>query len=113
MEGNADVVVGILDFLCKTYGPWTVLGVAAGAYLFFLAYRIYQTRSNNAVVTRAMDEMEKAVQRSAAEAREYRIAVFKEKFGWTQEELDAYIIRNVPLNGPEARKALEPERGSK
>lgn len=101
----------LIQYLVTTYGATTVLVVALLVFLIIYGFKIYQVFTRDRTVNRAFAEMERAVQRSAAEAREYKIAFFKEKLGWTDAQIDAYMIKNLPPDGPSARRALEGEGG--
>jgi hypothetical protein len=106
-----DSVLKLIQFLVSTYGANLVLAAALGLFVVMYGFRFYETRGKDRTTERAFSEMEKAVQRSAAEAREYKIAFFKEKLGWSDAEIDAYIVKNLPTDGPSARRALESEGG--
>lgn len=74
--------------------------------------RIYLTYTKDKEVNLALKEKERTIQRLTAEAREYKIVIFKEIHKWSDHEIERFIVKNDLANAVEARKALEGEHSS-
>ena len=100
------------DSHSRAYGAYGAVGIGvggAGMYLLLLlmGWRIYQNFRRDRATDQVLEEKEKALQRAASEAREYRIAFFKDKIGWTDEQVERFLVRNQFDDGRSARQALE------
>ena len=96
------IVVGTLEWFYKTFGAgWTLALFFALPTLFF-AWQVFLAFRKDRDVVLALDAKEDTIQRLAAENRMYRIQVFKEKFGWTDHQIDTWIIKGEP--GPITKK---------
>lgn len=105
-----DAIVKLVDAFVAKFGVgWTIVFLAVIVGLL-IARRIYNDRREDREVNKALEAKEAALQLAAAEARTWRIVVLKEKCGWTNEEVEQYIIRNDFTNPVEARTAMEQKR---
>ena len=93
--------------LIGTFGPLGTLGIAFAIAALSFSWRVYIERQKDKDTDRAIKAMEEAVQRCATEAREFRVAIFKEKFGWTDEQVERFIFEAIPKTPMEARNRLE------
>jgi hypothetical protein len=102
-----DAIVKLIDAFVAKFGVgWTIV-MLVGLVAFLVARRIYNDRREDRDVNKALEAKEAALQLAAAEARSWRIVVLKEKCGWTNEEVEQYIIRNDFSNPVDARRSME------
>lgn len=101
------VIQSVLDWMVGSFGAWPtaliMIGLVAGAFY-------WRRQSRAAAETgwrEALAEKERSIQRLAKDNREMRIVVFKEKFGWTNEEIDRYLMAAEFDTGKQAREVLE------
>jgi hypothetical protein len=91
----------------NTFGPWrTILLLFIGGVVL-AAWRIYNNWRKDKEVNLAIAAMERAVQRSAAEAREWKIVHLKERCNWTDAQVEKFILQNQFDDPATARNALE------
>ena len=98
---------GLLDAMIGAFGPVGALVVLAVVSLAAFAWRVYNDRRKDREMDQVIAAHEKAVQRAAAEAREYRAAFFKEKLGWSDNLVESILVRNQFNDAPHARKEME------
>jgi hypothetical protein len=92
---SPDLIRAIQDLfkeVVATFGPSGTIGLLAGIAALITIRRLYLDHRKDNEVNLALAQMEKAVQRAANEAREYRILIFKEKFGWTDEQVERFFV---------------------
>jgi hypothetical protein len=107
---DAELVRAVTEALDKWIGHFGVPGtvaIVASCYLVPKCWSEFQKYQERKTAKADREVMEQAVQRAASEARDYRLAFFKDKFGWSEEELERLHIGAQFLDGPTARKALE------
>lgn len=107
LEPLLKAAAALLQVFIDTLGVGGTLGVAFGLLLFLLARRIYNDWRKDREGDLAIRAYEESVQRSAAEAREYRTAFFKDKLGWSDDAVERFIVKNQLKDGPSARQHLE------
>lgn len=90
------IVVGILEWFYKTFGAGWTLVVFLSVPVLFLGWQIYLTWRKDKEANLALEAKEDTIQRLAEENRLYRIQIFKEKFGWTDHQVDTWIIKGEP-----------------
>ncbi len=88
--GKVPTIVGILLFL----------GVAIG-------WRIYTDWRRDKMINALVAEKDKTIQRLAESERQFRVLFFKEQLGWSDEQVDLFVMKNEFQNTPEARRSLE------
>ena len=71
------------------------------------SWRVYQDYRRDRETNALVAEKERTIQRLAADNRELRIALLKNLGKWSDEDIQRYILLNVPPDGPAARKLLE------
>lgn len=100
----------LLEVLIANYGIWGTLGIFAFVILAFFGWKLYNNYRKDKEVNLALQEKDRTIQRLAEQERNFRILFFKEKAGWTDEQVDRFVLRNEFPDVPSARKALEGER---
>lgn len=99
--------------LVASFGPGGTIAIFFGLILISIGWRVYNDRRKDGEHREVMEEKERTIQRLSNMNRELRVAVFKEVHGWTDDELERFIVRGEFDDGPSARQALEDKRGSK
>lgn len=56
------------------------------------------------MVNGEIEEKNRTIRRLAEQERNYRILFFKEKAGWTDEQVERFVIENDPSGTPLRRK---------
>ncbi len=114
-----DTVELFLRFLESSFGEmvdrlgpgWTVAFVL-GLFAGLIALKILTSRSAQKGWERALDEKERTIQRIATQEREWRVAQFR-RDGWTDEQIERWILQ-APHDTPEqSRKHWESPRGER
>ena len=102
-----EAIIKLLELLFQTLGvggTFVAIVVAVGASA---AWRIYNDKKKEKEIDKAIAEKDRTISRLAAQERAWRIQFFKEAKGWTDEQIDKYIVQNDAPNIPAARKELE------
>lgn len=73
-------------------------------------WKIYNLRRKDREVNLALKEKDRTIQRLAEQERNFRILFFKEKGGWTDEQIKQFVMKNEFEDVPSARKELEGEQ---
>lgn len=106
------VLKQILELLLQYFGPYGLVGVAFGSCVLIFLYRLYCDYQKRQEVNLALEEKEKSIQRLANEVRMYRATVLKEKFKWSEEEVERLLITADFKDPKEARAFLEAPKKS-
>lgn len=106
-----DAIGKFLTLLIDKLGVAQTIILLVVVYLLMVLRRLYLDYRKDKDSDRAIKAMEMSVQRSAQEAREWRILFMKEKAGWSLEEAERMVM-SVDFEDPaSARKALEKKGG--
>lgn len=97
----------LLRLILTTFGPWGTVGLAILIYVGFLGLKYYNDRRKDTEVHLALAEKEKAVQRVSNDLRLYKILELKEKHGFTDDQVDRFLIMTDFQDPEEAVKFLE------
>lgn len=106
-DKTIEAVEQLLKFLFQQLG---VAGTLTCAVLFVvasIAWRIYNDKKKEKEINLALQEKDRTIIRLASQERAWRIQYFKESKGWTDEQIDKYILQNELPNIPAMRKELE------
>lgn len=99
-------LLGLLDAVVNVLGPkWTVV-LVLGLYGIFTLRRLREAHLADDAAKRQEAEKERALQRAANEAREYRIAMFKDKLGWSTDEISAFVMLEQVDDGASSRRQV-------
>ena len=94
MTGLSEIINainGLFQTFSKTLGPeWTFLLILLITFVT-LGLKIWSKWNDRRDRDEAFREKERTIQRIAAEARNYKIIVFKKIHGWSDEEIDRHI----------------------
>ncbi|MBE7436810.1 MAG: hypothetical protein HS115_00025 [Spirochaetales bacterium] len=105
----ADIInatTGLFNALVGAFGPWGAVAILVGCTGFLVYWRIRSDRQKDRDRSAALQEKERAIQRLANENREYRILMIKEKYHWTDDQINRYILKAEFNDGAESRKFL-------
>lgn len=102
-----DAVTNLVDILINSFGRETVIAFAIIILMTSIAWRWYSDKRKDKYIDQLLEEKDKTIQRLAKSERAYRALFFKEKAGWTEKEINNFILKNNSNNIPESRKALE------
>lgn len=97
-------LIPFLDWFYTHYGRWPTLGLIFLLPAGFIGLQIWQHRRKDRSDNAALQAKEDTIQRLAEDNRMYRAVLFKEKFGWTDEKIDAYVVKVKPAALPPAKK---------
>lgn len=107
LPGIIDALSRFIQVLIANYGIWGTLGIFGFIFLLFFGWRVYNNYRKDREVNLALQEKDRTIQRLAEQERNYRILFFKEKAGWTDDQVDRFVLKNEFPDAPSARKALE------
>jgi len=113
LPGVIEAFRKLLEVLIANYGTWGTLGIFAFIILASFGWKFYNNYRKDKEVNLALQEKDRTIQRLAEQERNFRILFFKEKAGWTDEQVERFVLRNEFPDVPSARKALEGEREGK
>lgn len=110
MDKTIEAVNQLLTLLFDRLGPgWTLLYLIVAVALA-AGLRWYVDRRKDRYVNLALEEKEKALQRAASEAREWRVYFGVTEVGMDQRLAERIFQRNEFLTPAESRRALERPR---
>jgi hypothetical protein len=101
-----DAIRQFFQLLLDRYGPIGTLLIVGAFVLLTIVARIYGDRRKDRYIDALLDEKDKTIQRLAEQERNYRIHLFKQ-YGWADEEIDRFVMRNELDDAIAARRALE------
>lgn len=104
-----EAVTALLKFLFATLGVGGTVAVVIVFIVVATCFRLYNDWKKDKEVNQALAEKDRTIARLAAQERVWRIQDFKAK-GWTEDEIDKYLIQNEAPNIPAARQLLENNR---
>lgn len=110
LPGVIDAIKDLLEVLIAHYGAGGTLAIFAVVVLALFGWKVYNNYRKDKEVNLALQEKDRTIQRLAEAERNFRILFFKEKAGWTDEQVERFVLRNEFPDVPTARKALEGER---
>lgn len=105
-----DALNNFIQTLIANYGRWGTIAIFAVITLASAGWRIYQQRRKDKEVNLALKEKDRTIQRLAEMERNFRILFLKEKGGWTDEQIEKFVIKNEFEDVPSARRELEGEQ---
>ncbi len=109
-EKIIEAVTKMLELLFRTLGVGGTIGIATVFILLSVAWRIYNDKQKEKEINLALAEKDRTISRLAAQERVWRIQFFKETKGWSDEQIDKYLLQNDPPNIPAAREELEQKK---
>lgn len=107
MSDTINAFTKLFETIINKYGQVNTVLIAIGIALVLFLYRLYTDYRKDKERDRVIEEKERTVQRLAQEAREWRIVILKEKYKWTDEQVDRFIHKGDFKDGIEARRKLE------
>src|SRR5215211_7251011 len=108
-----DALRNLIQSLVNIFGIWGTIGIIAALVVISGGWKLYNIWRKDKEVNLALQEKDRTIQRLAEQERNLRILFFKEKAGWSDEQVDRFVLRNEFPDVPSARKALEGERDDK
>lgn len=97
----------IIEYLVGIFGPQGTFLLIIIFWITSTCWKVYNEYKKNKEINQVLEEKERTIQRIAKQEREFRILFFKEKFKWTDEQVERFIMKADFYDGPEAIKALE------
>jgi hypothetical protein len=86
----------LLDWFFQHYGPrWTLLLIFL-VPVAFVGWQIWLSWRKDKVTDKALEAKEETIQRLADDNRTYRILFFKEKCGWTDDQIERWLLLKDP-----------------
>ena len=107
-----EALTNLIQVFINAFGPGGTLAIFMAIGLVSFGWRRYQDYRKDKERDLAIVEMEKAVQRSAQEAREYRIMFFMQN-GWTDEQIEKFVVTEEVASPEESRDVLKAKGGKK
>jgi hypothetical protein len=86
----------LVEVLFTHLGPWGTIGVFVGLTIISSAWKLSTIRRKDREVNLVIQEKERTIERLTEDLRYYRAVIFKEKFGWTDEQIDRLVLKNEP-----------------
>ena len=105
-----DALDKLVHSLVGIFGPWVTLGLVAAVIAITGAWKIWNIKRKDNEVNLALKEKDKTIQRLAEQERNFRILFFMEKCGWSDEQIQQFVMKNEFEDVPSARKELEGEK---
>ena len=103
----ANAIANLVQVAVNVFGVFGTIIIAIVIYVVLAVRRIYLDSRKDKDVDRAMKAMEESVQRSAKEAREWRVLFMRDKAGWSLEDAERIIMAADFPNPTESRTELE------
>lgn len=91
----------------KAFGPGPTIGIFLFILVVTVLFRLYTDWRKDREINKVIAEKERTIQRLAQESREWRIAILREKYNWTPEEIEQFIHKNDFADANDSRKHLE------
>jgi hypothetical protein len=98
-----------LEVLVSIFGRQITGLILLFLFIFSIAYKRYKIHQNEKSHRAVIEEKERTIQRLAEENRNYRVVILKSVAGWTDDEVDRFVMKDEFKDGVAARKALEGE----
>lgn len=89
-----DALRELVVVLLNRFGIWGTLAIFSVFTLGSMAWRVYSDRRKDRYIRELIQEKERTIQSLTEELRYYRALIFKEKFSWTDEQVNKYIVQN-------------------
>lgn len=103
----AEVLVALLEWLHRTYGPWAPLLVVVGLPVLGLSVYLLFHRRKISSDDRAFAAQERAIQRLAGDNRQLKALLYKQAFNLADNEVERLLLIGEG-DGPHASPALPP-----
>ena len=108
-EHAADVLNAfshLIEVFVASFGRIGTVLMFVGMLLVAVAWRLYNDRRKDKEINAAVLEKNRTIRRLAEQERNYRILFFKDKAGWTDEEVERFIVENE-FDGTPIRRKLK------
>jgi hypothetical protein len=115
LNDGADVINALnnlVNSLVALFGAKVTIGIVVVIVGLTTWWKIWNIKRKDKDVDLALKEKDRTIQRLAEQERNYRILFFKEKCGWTDEQIQQFVMKNEFEDVPSARKELEGEKVS-
>jgi hypothetical protein len=110
MEDAASILEQIrllLELIMDRLGAAPTVALAVSVLVLLFLFRVYQVWRKDKEVHLAIEAHQQALQRCANENRELRIVLLRQIAGWTDDEIDRYIMKADFRDPKESRRAVE------
>lgn len=97
----------LITTLTSVFGVERIFWLALFLFFVTLIWKIWNEKRKDKKTDLALAEKERTIQRLAAENRESRILIFKKIHGYSDEEIERFILKNVPETAEDTRNLLE------
>lgn len=101
-----EIIKVFFGLLIKHFGPWGTIVIFGIIALGLFCWRYYSDRRRDKYVDKLLKEKDAAIQRLAEQERNYRV-MFLKQMGWSDDDIDRFIMKNQFANPQEARQHLE------
>lgn len=99
----------LLEVMVSSFGALGTIGIFVFLLLVAFLWRRYNDWQKDKTTDALLAEKERTIQRLAEESRNFKILFLKHQLGWTDEQINLFIMKNEFIDGVTARKALEGE----
>jgi len=106
-EDVLDAIGRLFQALVDAYGPVGTLGILVVVVALFTGWRMYQDYRSGKEYRALTAEKERTIQRLAEDNRLWRTLYLKEEHGWTDEQVNQFVLRNELRDPADARLYLE------
>lgn len=88
-----DGLIPVLDWFYLHYGSTATLLLLSVPIVLVVGLQIWQQLRKDRDFNVALQTKEDSIQRLADENRMYRAVLFREKFGWSEQQIEGFIAK--------------------
>jgi|GEM_PF-2968959 len=92
--GIIDALKNLVQLLLDRFGPWWTLVIIVATVAAATAWRIWSETRKDKKFYEALVEKEKTIKRLSLDVRMYKVLVFMEKMGWTEDRAQKFVVGN-------------------
>jgi sensor domain CHASE-containing protein len=107
MDRTLQSLTQLIDTLIESYEPWGTVGIFLGVVVISGLWKWYNDSRSDKRVEQLLQEKDKTIQRLAEQERNMRILFLQRMGGLSDEQIDAFVMKNEFDNPVDARKELE------
>jgi hypothetical protein len=110
MDKTLEALTKVINILVENYGATGTLLIFIGAIGIAVLWRVYSNYRTDKRIDQLLDEKDKTIQRLAEQERNMRILFLQKVAGWTDKQIEAFVMKNEFKDSVEARKELEQKK---
>src|SRR5262245_15355142 len=87
-------ISNLVEVILKNFGALGTVLLALGVVLLLFAWRRYNDYQRDKRTDELIKEKDRTIQRLAEQERNLRVVLFKSVTGWSDEQLNLFIMKN-------------------